>query len=248
MVILSLPRPQAHLQQLAGAASSAVAPPIRVLYPCLRAECWALVAAAAPWPPRPRQFVVCVSRSVCWSGREEELILAGQPASQPQHALRSVSPEKNVLHFVHAVVALGPAFFAARGLTPLLVGDLAPAAPADSYGGAVQAALAAAPWVAHRPFCAAAALFAVWEASILNVHPARHDALGMTVAEAAAARCPSLVAGPAVGVAHLLGAGAFVPASSPAMDDPAATAAQVRYTRSLPGARRSPAPGSWPRY
>jgi glycosyltransferase involved in cell wall biosynthesis len=59
--------------------------------------------------------------------------------------------------------------------------------------------------VLHTTFLSASEMGEVFSQTLLNVHPCRYDAYGMTVAEAAAWGAPSLVAaGGNVGVAELL--------------------------------------------
>jgi glycosyltransferase involved in cell wall biosynthesis len=108
----------------------------------------------------------------------------------------------------------------------VVCGSAATSNCSDDYVDRVLRRLAVLPWVRVVSFVDAAALFALFSNSVLNVHPAAYDAFGMTIMEAAAAGCPSLVGGAHVGATHLLGAGAFVAATD--LGNVAVTASQVR--------------------
>ena len=110
--------------------------------------------------------------------------------------------------FAQVVELLGAEFFAQQQLSVVVCG-----ATSDTpYASDICARLRQLPFVELRDFMEPEQLYELFAASVLNVHPALHDAYGMTCAEAAAAACPSLIAPDgAVGVTSFLGPNCFLP-------------------------------------
>lgn len=100
------------------------------------------------------------------------------------------SPEKGALKFAHACAAIATEL-REMGITPLLAGAVADAA----YSAATRQVLttACSDAVIMTEFLTPASLARIFNHSLVNVHPCTHDAYGMTVVEAAACACASLV-------------------------------------------------------
>ncbi|CAK0865514.1 unnamed protein product [Prorocentrum cordatum] len=112
-----------------------------------------------------------------------------------------VVPEKNVAVFAEAVGLLGPEWLRSRGLVPCMVGAAASAEFAAAVRGSLKQACA---FAETDDFLATGQLAALMSQSVLNVHPALNEAFGMTIVEAAAMGCPSLVHRSEIGATDLL--------------------------------------------
>eukprot|EP00928_Gymnodinium_smaydae_P049377 TRINITY_DN33122_c0_g1_i1.p1 TRINITY_DN33122_c0_g1~~TRINITY_DN33122_c0_g1_i1.p1 ORF type:complete len:421 (+),score=41.33 TRINITY_DN33122_c0_g1_i1:140-1402(+) len=114
-----------------------------------------------------------------------------------------VVPEKNIEAFVECIEALSAEWLEAHGIIPLMVGAVADKAFGDRIHSRLRAACPAAQL---HEFLDVTAISDVMSKSILNVHPALNEAYGMTIVEAGAFGCPSLVHHQEIGAADFLSA------------------------------------------
>ena len=164
----------------------------------------ALAAAAAPTTAAQEVTVLLPPL------RQDMADLAQRtPAARPRTFLTCcvrLSPEKGALRFVEAVERIGAARLAALGVTPALCGSASDAAYAAEVRRRLRRAAPAAR--IEERFLGGAELAELLVATRINVHPARNDAYGMTLVEAAAFGTPSLVSDDgSVGAVHLFAQG-----------------------------------------
>ena len=112
--------------------------------------------------------------------------------------------EKNIMVFAETIqhlISQNALSYQGTPLTPCMVGSVAD----HSYGDSVEAALkSACPSAIIKGFLAPSELADIMKQSVLNFHPALNEAYGMTIVEAAALGCPSIVNVKDIGAVSLL--------------------------------------------
>ena len=161
---------------------------------------------------QPRVILPGLRGEMAASAAAEEAERSGQQPGSRRRRRRyllccvRVIREKNVAAFVEIVRSLatrsGCLGEAEGAVVPYMVGAAGDAAYAAALHGELRAAYGGS--VVVDGFLGAAELAEVMAQSVLNVHPALNEAYGMTIVEAAAMGCPSVVHEADIGATHLL--------------------------------------------
>eukprot|EP00756_Hemistasia_phaeocysticola_P043856 Hpha_TRINITY_DN17433_c0_g1::TRINITY_DN17433_c0_g1_i1::g.85863::m.85863 len=181
-------------------------------------------------PPRPRPSVILPGlrteiKRVALEGGDQST------SSSRRHLLCCVRvvKEKNTMAFAEAVGMLRDMGLIGEGesqVVPYMVGAVAD----EAYGGSVFEVLRGKEdGCIVKGFVGAGELAGIMQSSVLNVHPALNEAYGMTIVEAAAMGCPSIVHHSDIGAADLLSPSADPVAEAFACDmaDPAGLARSI---------------------